>query len=162
MQHRQFQHPDFVSQVLRVLAQTAIDPSRIILELTESMLVADQEGIIAKMSELKSHGVRFSLDDFGTGYSSLTYLKYLPISELKIDKSFVNDILTNANGAAIAVMIIHLAQSMGLDVIAEGVETRAQAQWLKQQGCHLFQGYYFGRPLPAEAFSIELPAELVN
>jgi diguanylate cyclase (GGDEF)-like protein/PAS domain S-box-containing protein len=159
---RQFQHPDFVQQILTVLARTPIDPGRIILELTESMLVADQELIIEKMSQLKAHGIRFSLDDFGTGYSSLTYLKRLPINELKIDKSFVNDILTNTNGAAIAVMIIHLAQSMDLDVIAEGVETRAQFEWLREQGCHLFQGYYFGRPVAASGFSIELSAELVD
>jgi EAL domain-containing protein (putative c-di-GMP-specific phosphodiesterase class I) len=106
------------------------------------------------MDALRSHGIKFSLDDFGTGYSSLSYLKRLPISELKIDKSFVNDILTDPNDAAIARMIIRLAQSMELTVIAEGVETKAQRDWLESEGCFKYQGYYFGRPVAIEKFAV--------
>jgi EAL domain-containing protein (putative c-di-GMP-specific phosphodiesterase class I) len=117
------------------------------------MLVANQQDIITKMDALKVHGITFSLDDFGTGYSSLSYLKRLPISELKIDKSFVNDILSDANDAAIARMIIRLAQSMELTVIAEGVETVEQRDWLEQEGCNRYQGYFFGQPVPAPDFA---------
>lgn len=149
---RQFQHPDFVAQLLLIIHGSGIDPHKLKLELTESMLVANQQDIITKMDTLKSHGIKFSLDDFGTGYSSLSYLKRLPISELKIDKSFVKDVLTDANDAAIARMIIRLAQSMELAVIAEGVETKEQRDWLEREGCFKYQGYYFGRPVPIEKF----------
>lgn len=149
---RQFQHPDFVAQLLLIIHGSGIDPHKLKLELTESMLVANQQDIITKMDALKNHGIKFSLDDFGTGYSSLSYLKRLPISELKIDKSFVKDVLTDANDAAIARMIIRLAQSMELTVIAEGVETKEQRDWLENEGCFKYQGYYFGRPVPIAAF----------
>lgn len=149
---RQFQHAQFVEQILAIVQRTGADPHKLTLELTESMLVANQQDIITKMEALKEHGIQFSLDDFGTGYSSLSYLKRLPISELKIDKSFVNDILTDANDAAIACMIIQLAQSMELTVIAEGVETKEQRDWLEDKQCLKYQGYYFGRPVPAAAF----------
>lgn len=149
---RQFQHPDFVAQLLLIIHGSGIDPHKLKLELTESMLVANQQDIITKMDALKNHGIKFSLDDFGTGYSSLSYLKRLPISELKIDKSFVKDVLTDANDAAIARMIIRLAQSMELTVIAEGVETKEQRDWLENEGCFKYQGYYFGRPVPIDKF----------
>lgn len=149
---RQFQQPHFVEQLLAIIERSGADPRHLKLELTESMLVANQQDIITKMDALKIHGIKFSLDDFGTGYSSLSYLKRLPISELKIDKSFVNDILTDANDAAIARMIIRLAQSMELSVIAEGVETKEQRDWLEREGCFKYQGYYFGRPVPVTAF----------
>ncbi len=149
---RQFQQAQFVEQLLVIIERSGADPRQLKLELTESMLVANQQDIITKMDALKSHGIKFSLDDFGTGYSSLSYLKRLPISELKIDKSFVNDILTDANDAAIARMVIRLAQSMELSVIAEGVETKEQRDWLEREGCFKYQGYYFGRPVPATAF----------
>ena len=152
---RQFQHPQFVEQLLAIIEQTGAVPSRLKLELTESMLVANQQDIITKMDALKRHGIKFSLDDFGTGYSSLSYLKRLPISELKIDKSFVKDILIDPNDAAIARMVIRLAQSMELSVIAEGVETKEQRDWLEREGCFKYQGYYFGRPVPVAGF---LPA----
>jgi EAL domain-containing protein (putative c-di-GMP-specific phosphodiesterase class I) len=116
------------------------------------MLVTDVEGIIAKMNTLKATGVSFSLDDFGTGYSSLSYLKRLPLDQLKIDQSFVRNILTDPNDAAIAKMVIALADSMGLTVIAEGVEIEAQRDFLAHQGCHSYQGYLFSRPLPIEKF----------
>jgi diguanylate cyclase (GGDEF)-like protein len=148
---RQFQHPLFVEQTLAVIAQTGAVPSRLKLELTESMLVANQQDIITKMDALKRYGIKFSLDDFGTGYSSLSYLKRLPISELKIDKSFVKDILIDPNDAAIARMVIRLAQSMELSVIAEGVETKEQRDWLEREGCFKYQGYFFGRPVPVTA-----------
>lgn len=149
---RQFQQANFVDQLLEILRSTGADPHKLKLELTESMLVDNPQDIITKMDALKIHGIKFSLDDFGTGYSSLSYLKRLPINELKIDKSFVNDILTDANDAAIARMIIRLAQSMELSVIAEGVETKEQRDWLESEGCFKYQGYYFGRPVPVEKF----------
>jgi diguanylate cyclase (GGDEF)-like protein/PAS domain S-box-containing protein len=154
---RQFQQPEFVEQLLLIIHNSGADPHKLKLELTESMLVANPQDIITKMTALKTHGIKFSLDDFGTGYSSLSYLKRLPISELKIDKSFVNDVLTDPNDAAIARMIIRLAQSMELTVIAEGVETKEQRDWLEKEGCNRYQGYYFGRPIPATSFGIPIP-----
>jgi len=151
---RQFQSAQFVEQLLTIIERSGAAPHKLKLELTESMLVANQQDIITKMDALKSHGIKFSLDDFGTGYSSLSYLKRLPISELKIDKSFVKDILTDLNDAAIARMIIRLAQSMELAVIAEGVETKEQRDWLESEGCFKYQGYYFGRPVPIDKFQV--------
>lgn len=149
---RQFRLPNFVEEVLAVLAQTGANPQRLKLELTETLLVTDVEDIIAKMSALKTRGVGFSLDDFGTGYSSLSYLKRLPLDQLKIDQEFVREILTDPNDAAIAKMIIALGESMGLAVIAEGVEIDAQRDFLARHGCHAYQGYLFSRPLPVEEF----------
>ena len=148
----QFRQPDFVAQVLAVLKDTGANPQRLKLELTESLLVANVEEIIEKMFALKAKGVGFSLDDFGTGYSSLAYLKRLPLDQLKIDQSFVRDVLSDPNDAAIARTIIALAQSLGLGVIAEGVETEAQRDFLAKSGCHAYQGYFFSRPLPLEGF----------
>ncbi|HVR48548.1 MAG TPA: EAL domain-containing protein [Pseudorhodoferax sp.] len=147
---RQFRHTDFVRQVRSVLEQTGADPQRLKLELTESVLVDDMQAIVSKMGALKDLGVRFALDDFGTGYSSLTYLKKLPLDQLKIDQSFVRDVLTDANDSAIARTVIRLAQSLGLNVIAEGVETAAQRDFLAGEGCQAFQGFFFSRPLPAD------------
>ena len=155
---RQFQQADFVDGVLRTLALTRATPRLLKLELTESMLVQDVEAVIGKMGALKSHGVGFSLDDFGTGYSSLTYLKRLPLDQLKIDQGFVRNIVTDPNDAAIAKMVVALAESLGLAVIAEGVEMQAQADFLAHLGCHAYQGYLFSRPLPLtalEAFARE-------
>ncbi len=149
---RQFRHPHFVDGVLAVLEHTKARPDRLKLELTESLLINDVEDIITKMVALKEIGVGFSLDDFGTGYSSLSYLKRLPLDQLKIDQSFVRDILTDPNDAAIAKMVIALAQSMGLSVIAEGVERHEQREFLARLGCHAYQGYLFGRPLPLADF----------
>lgn len=149
---RQLHQADFVDQVLAVLAETGANPQRLKLELTESLLLDNIESIIQKMGELKAHGVCFSLDDFGTGYSSLSYLKRLPLDQLKIDQSFVHDILTDANDAAIARTIVALAQSLGLSVIAEGVETAEQRDFLSSQGCHAYQGYFFGQPLTLADF----------
>lgn len=149
---RQFNQPDFVDQVLSVLARTGASPNRLKLELTESLLVSNFDDVIAKMNTLQTHGVGFALDDFGTGYSSLSYLKRLPLDQIKIDQSFVRDILIDPNDAAIAKMVIVLADSLGLLVVAEGVETQAQKDALAKQGCHAYQGYLFSRPLPIDEF----------
>jgi diguanylate cyclase (GGDEF)-like protein len=149
---RQFREPDFVDKVLAALERTGADPQNLELELTESMLADNIEGVIAKMTVLKSHGLRFSLDDFGTGYSSLAYLKRLPLDQLKIDRSFVQDILVDVSSGAIAQTIISLSRAMGLPVIAEGVETEEQREFLSGLGCHSFQGYLFSRPLPLGEF----------
>ncbi len=148
---RQFQQSDFVASVLATLVRTGCEPTRLKLELTESMLVDDVEAIITKMGALKVEGITFSLDDFGTGYSSLAYLKRLPLDQLKIDQGFVRHIVTDPNDAVIARMVVVLAESMGLSVIAEGVELQAQADFLAQLGCHAYQGYWFSRPLPLAA-----------
>ncbi len=149
---RQFRHKDFVEQVLAILDHTGANPQRLKLELTESLLVANVEEVIGKMVALKARGVGFSLDDFGTGYSSLSYLKRLPLDQLKIDQSFVRDVLTDPNDAAIARTVVALAGSLGLDVIAEGVETEEQRDFLAGFGCHAYQGYFFSRPLPVDGF----------
>jgi EAL domain-containing protein (putative c-di-GMP-specific phosphodiesterase class I) len=156
---RQFHQPDFVGQVLSALERTGANPRNLRLELTESMLLENIEEVIGKMTELKAHGLRFSLDDFGTGYSSLAYLKRLPLDQLKIDRSFIRDILTDESSAAIAQTIVSLSRAMGLPVIAEGVETEEQREFLTRIGCHCFQGYLFSRPLPLEEFERQwLPA----
>lgn len=149
---RQFHHVDFVKQVLTALEQAGASAHKLKLELTESLMLADVNETIAKMLELKSHGVSFSLDDFGTGYSSLQYLKRLPLDQLKIDQSFVRDLLIDANDAAIVRTIIALSHNLGLGVIAEGVETPGQQTFLFEHGCHAYQGYLFARPMPASDF----------
>ena len=149
---RQFRQADFVAQVRSALTSQAIGPGKLKLELTESLLLEDVEGTVSKMMELKALGVSFSLDDFGTGYSSLSYLKRLPLDQLKIDQSFVRDVLVDPNDAAIACTIVALAHSLGLGVIAEGVETEEQLLFLASNNCHAYQGYLFSRPLPHDAF----------
>jgi diguanylate cyclase (GGDEF)-like protein/PAS domain S-box-containing protein len=149
---KQFYQEDFVAQVQATLVRTGANPHRLKLELTESLLVTDVESIILKMSALKSPGLSFSLDDFGTGYSSLSYLKRLPLDQLKIDQGFVKNILTDSNDAAIARMVVALAESLGLAVIAEGVETKAHQEFLAHIGCHAYQGYLFSRPIALEDF----------
>ena len=151
---RQFRQSDFVQQVLALLQQTGANPQRLKLELTESLLLTDTQDAIAKMTELRNKGVRFSLDDFGTGYSSLSYLKLLPLEQLKIDQSFVRDVLTDPNDAAIARTVLALGQSLGLGVVAEGVETVGQRDFLLKNGCIRFQGYLFGKPVPVEQLKL--------
>jgi diguanylate cyclase (GGDEF)-like protein/PAS domain S-box-containing protein len=143
---------NFVEQVRAIIEQTGADPHRLKIELTESTLVSNVDDVIAKMDKLKAIGIGFSLDDFGTGYSSLSYLKRLPLDQLKIDRSFVKDVLVDPNDAAIAQMIIALGKSLGLSVIAEGVETDEQYAFLARYGQLNYQGYLFGRPLPPEDF----------
>jgi diguanylate cyclase (GGDEF)-like protein len=151
---REFQQPDFVARVVDVLRQTGANPGRLTLELTESLLVHNVDDVIGKMSELKLEGLSFALDDFGIGYSSLYFLKRLPLDQLKIDRSFVRHVLTDPNDAAIANMIVALGQTLGLEVIAEGVETKEQRDFLASKGCHCYQGYFFSRPLPLERFEL--------
>jgi diguanylate cyclase (GGDEF)-like protein len=151
---RQFRLPNFVEQVLALIDHTTARPDKLKLELTESLLLENAEDIIAKMNALKACGVSFSIDDFGTGYSSLSYLKRLPLDQLKIDQSFVRDILTDLNDAAIARTVVALAQSLGLAVIAEGVETEGQRDFLASAGCHAYQGYLFSRPVPSADFEV--------
>ncbi|MBC7918947.1 MAG: PAS domain S-box protein, partial [Rhodoferax sp.] len=146
----QFAQASFVANVADALKHSGADPNRLKLELTESLLVHDVEDVIVKMTALKNIGVGFSLDDFGTGYSSLSYLKRLPLDQLKIDQSFVRDVLTEPSDAVIARTIVALGHSLGLTVIAEGVETEGQRDFLAEMGCDAFQGYYFGRPAAAD------------
>jgi EAL domain-containing protein (putative c-di-GMP-specific phosphodiesterase class I) len=150
----QFRQVDFVQQVKSVIERTGVQTHQLKLELTESALVHDIDDLILKMEQLKGLGLGLSLDDFGTGYSSLNYLKRLPLDQLKIDQSFVRDVLTDPNDAAIARMVIGLGDSLGFAVIAEGVETQGQRELLMQNGCHLFQGCLFSRPVSAEAFAL--------
>ena len=159
---RQFHHPEFVARVLAALDESGANPERLKLELTESLLLSDVDDVIDKMTALKRRGVGFSLDDFGTGYSSLAYLKRLPLDQLKIDQSFVNDIVTNSNDAAITNAIVSLAHNLGLSVIAEGVETEAQCAYLARQGCHAYQGFLFGRPGPVELLDAMLERDAPN
>ncbi len=156
----QFMEPDFVKQVAAALQRSGADPAALKLELTESLLADNIDDVIGKMTALRVGGVAFSLDDFGTGYSSLSYLKRLPLAHLKIDQSFVRDLLFDPNDAAIARTIVALGDSLGLAVIAEGVETDGQHQFLLAIGCETFQGYLFARPLPIAQFEALLGSRL--
>jgi diguanylate cyclase (GGDEF)-like protein/PAS domain S-box-containing protein len=150
---RQFSQINFVEGVTDILNKTGADPNLLKLELTESLLVTDVEDTINKMNQLRQKGIRFSLDDFGTGYSSLSHLKRLPLEQLKIDASFVRDIATDPDDAEIVQTIIAMAFNLGLDVIAEGVETIQQREYLELSKCHNFQGYLFGKPQPISEFT---------
>jgi EAL domain-containing protein (putative c-di-GMP-specific phosphodiesterase class I) len=147
---KQFQEASFYDTVSSIIHEMRVPSSSITLELTESLILENVHEVIAKIEALRSLGVRFSLDDFGTGYSSLSYLKRLPLDELKIDQSFVRDINHDNNDAMIVKTIIEMAQNFDLDVIAEGVEDEDQLMYLKENGCSLFQGYFFGKPMPPE------------
>jgi EAL domain-containing protein (putative c-di-GMP-specific phosphodiesterase class I) len=153
---RQFRQPDFVAQVQSALQVSAINPARLKLELTESMLLDDVPDTIAKMWAIKALGVRFSLDDFGTGYSSLAYLARLPLDQLKIDKSFVRNVPGVKNDETVVRAIITLGLGLNLNVIAEGVETESQRAFLMALGCQEYQGYLFGKPLPLADFEVHL------
>lgn len=147
---REFEQADFVQQVLMVLERTGADPKRLKLELTESTLMRDVDVVIAKMNALIARGVCFALDDFGTGFSSLSSLRRLPLDRLKIDQSFVARVLTDSSEAAIAKTIVAMAGSLNMGVIAEGVETQGQRDFLAASGCQSFQGFLFGQPKPVE------------
>jgi diguanylate cyclase (GGDEF)-like protein/PAS domain S-box-containing protein len=149
---RQFNQADFVAEVDEALRATGAPPARLMLELTESVVLDDLEGAVGKMKALKELGVRFALDDFGTGYSSLAYVARLPLDQIKIDRCFIRNLPTSANDAAVAHTIITLAESLGLGVIAEGVETEGQRLFLERHGCPQFQGFLFAKPMPREAF----------
>ncbi|SDH05184.1 putative bifunctional diguanylate cyclase/phosphodiesterase [Propionivibrio dicarboxylicus] len=154
---RQFQQPEFVAEVLQVLKDSGADPSRLKLELTESMRLEDIEDSIDKMHALKAHGIAFSIDDFGTGHSSLAYLTRLPLYQIKIDRSFIRNLPDSQNDAVVAQTIISMAQSLGLEVIAEGVETESQRIFLERHNCRVYQGYLFSKPVPLGQFE-----ELLN
>jgi diguanylate cyclase (GGDEF)-like protein/PAS domain S-box-containing protein len=150
---REFRQPKFVDYVLAALDRTGANPKNLKIELSESMFGENVEDVIAKMIKLKSHGVCFSLEDFGTGYSSMTYLKRLPLDQIKIDRAFVGEILRDPISSAVAQAIISFGKAMGLSVIAEGVETEEQRAFLAKLGCHSFQGYLFSHPLPLGEFN---------
>jgi diguanylate cyclase (GGDEF)-like protein len=147
---RQFQHKNLVLMVAQILRETGVAPDLLELELTESLLMSDAKEAAEMLHELKSLGVRLSIDDFGTGYSSLAYLKRFPLDTLKIDREFIRDTVTDPDDATLTLTIINLAHSMRLKVVAEGVETGAQLDFLRRNGCDEMQGYYFARPMPAE------------
>ncbi len=152
---REFRQPKFVDHVLTALDRTGANPQSLTIELSESMFGENVEDLIAKMVKLKSHGVTFSLEDFGTGYSSMTYLKRLPLDQIKIDRTFVGDLLVDPISGAVAQAIISFGKAMGLSVIAEGVETEEQRAFLARLGCHTFQGFLFSHPLPLGDFFSE-------
>ncbi|MDX1915966.1 MAG: EAL domain-containing protein [Methylophilus sp.] len=150
---RQFRQPNFVNDVKVALKKTGANPKLLKLELTESLVIDDVMSTVFKMQELKALGVRFAMDDFGTGYSSLIYLKKLPLTQVKIDQSFVRDLVIDVSDAEIVKTIIQMGQALGFNVIAEGVETEAQFDLLRQYGCKEFQGYLFGKPMEINAFN---------
>jgi diguanylate cyclase (GGDEF)-like protein len=156
---QQFRQADFVQQVRSILQEHGVEPALLILEVTEGLLVERLEEIVARMNELAALGVRFSIDDFGTGYSSLAYLKRMPLYELKIDRSFIMDMPDDANDVVIVQTILAMAGQMGLRVVAEGVETQAQADFLAAHGCQALQGYLLGRPAPLPALLDLLTAQ---
>ena len=149
---QQFRLHNFVDRIATALHTHHVDPSYLKLELTESVVLDDVTDVVTKMHALKSLGVKLSLDDFGTGYSSLSYLKQLPLDQIKIDQGFVRDIATDPNDAVMVQTIIGMAQNFRLNVIAEGVETEAQLNFLMQNGCLAYQGYLFGKPVPIGEF----------
>ena len=149
---RQFLQSDFATQVKAILQRTGLAPNMLKLELTETLLVQDVDATAAKMQELKQLGIRFSLDDFGTGYSSLSLLRKLPLDQLKIDQSFVSRIEHDEGDDKLVQSIIALGKKLGMNVLAEGVEERAQERILSEHGCDEFQGFLYGRPEPAQRF----------
>jgi EAL domain-containing protein (putative c-di-GMP-specific phosphodiesterase class I) len=156
---KQFHDEQLVSKIVEVMNETGLDPKYVDMEVTESLAMENPEESIRQLKKLNGLGIKSSIDDFGTGYSSLSYLKSLPVSKLKIDKSFVDDITTDENDMAIAASVINLSHTMGMKVIAEGVETREQFEKLKELGCDYIQGYLFSKPLSAEDFRSYLEAE---
>jgi EAL domain-containing protein (putative c-di-GMP-specific phosphodiesterase class I) len=155
---RQFRHADFVAQVHEILASTDICAQRLKLELTESVVLENIEDTVLKMQAIKALGVQIAMDDFGTGYSSLSYLARLPLDQLKIDRSFVRNLPGKIRDETIARTIVTLAHGLSMNVIAEGVETPAQRDFLALHGCNAYQGYLFGRPLPLDQFEALLEA----
>ena len=157
----QFQQSNFTAVVADALADTSLPPQYLELELTESIVMHDVEQVIATLTELKALGVQLSIDDFGTGYSSLNYLKRFPVDLLKIDQGFVRDVETDPSDAAIVRAIIALGKILNLRLIAEGVETQGQLDYLHAAGVDFIQGYYFSRPLPAEDMATYLAQRLL-
>ncbi len=159
---RQFHEPDFVAQVRDTVNRTAVDTSRLKLELTESVVLDRVDQVIDRMERLRGLGIGFSLDDFGTGYSSLSYLKRLPLDQVKIDRAFVRDVVVDPSDAAIVRAVVAMGESLGLTIVAEGIENEAQHGFLLELGCHQFQGYLLGRPAPIGQFplAVEHPPRL--
>jgi EAL domain-containing protein (putative c-di-GMP-specific phosphodiesterase class I) len=149
----QFRNPDFVACVERTINEHRIEPPLLTLEITEGVLIDKVEETVARLAELKALGINLSIDDFGTGYSSLNYLKRLPLDEIKIDRSFVTNLIEDPNNTAIVKSMVAIATTFSLHVVAEGVETTAEAEFLHALGCHCHQGYLYARPLPAEEFT---------
>jgi len=149
----QFRHPDLFQRITTILGEVDLPASALELELTEAMAMGDPQGAMAVMDQLHRYGIRLSIDDFGTGYSSLSYLKRFKVYKLKIDQSFVRDIGTDPEDKAIVTAIINMASSLGMRTIAEGVETPEQLAFLRLHGCDEVQGYYFSKPLTAQAFA---------
>jgi EAL domain-containing protein (putative c-di-GMP-specific phosphodiesterase class I) len=149
---RQFVEEDFVAMAQEIVLSTGVNPRGLKLELTESLMVSDFEHTAEKMEALKRLGISFSLDDFGTGYSSLAALRKLPLDQLKIDHSFMRDVLTDDHDASIVRSIIALGESLGLQVIAEGVETQGQHKFLSDNGCFVYQGFLYERAIPDDHF----------
>ena len=156
----QFKRGDIEASVASALGLSGIDPVMLELELTESILIGDTENVLATVKRLKAMGVKLSIDDFGTGYSSLSYLKRFEVDKLKIDQSFIRDLATDAEDAAIVRAIIQMARSLGLRTIAEGVETRQVSDLLRLYHCDEVQGYFYGRPMPAEDFMAFIAARV--
>jgi len=152
MSARQFRESNLLQVIAKILAETGLDPNQLELEVTESAIMHDAQRVIATLQAFRDMGIRLSVDDFGTGYSSLNYLKRFPVNRLKIDQSFVRDITTDADDAAIAQAVITLGHTMNLRVIAEGVETPEQLAFLRRNQCDEMQGYLFGKPVPADEF----------
>ena len=150
---RQFRQVNFVEQIRRTIAAFGVSPTKLKLELTESLVFDNVEDSIKKMRELRAIGIQFAMDDFGTGYASLSYLKSLPLSQIKIDRSFVRDIAIDRDDEIIVQTIISMANNLGLEVIAEGVETAAQLEFLSKNGCKVFQGFLFSKALSQAEFS---------
>ena len=152
---QEIEHPEFVTRILTILHKTGADPTRLILEFTEGTMFASGEETLAKMTALKTRGISFALDDFGIGYSPLSYLKSLPLAQVKIGRSFVSEVLTSHSDGIIAGALIAMGQSLGLTVVAEGVESQEQQRFLAKHGCRMYQGYLFGRPLPVEELVLD-------
>jgi EAL domain-containing protein (putative c-di-GMP-specific phosphodiesterase class I) len=155
---RELSEPGFVERLTAIVEETGADPARLGIELTEGSLVSNTADIVAKILALQELGIKFSIDDFGTGYSSLSYLNRLPINTLKIDRSFVTEISASGANVILVDTIIQMAKSLGLEIIAEGVESELELDYLSKRGCHIYQGYYFSAPIPEEDFSSMLAA----
>ena len=158
----QFRHRDLVATVSRALERHDVDPSLLTLEITESVVIDHVEEVIDKLNQLKALGIQLSIDDFGTGYSSLAYLRRLPLDELKIDRSFVSNLVEDPNNAAIVESMVAIAHAFRLRVVAEGVETDAEARFLRRLGCRYHQGYLYARPLPADEFHCGVAAPIAR
>jgi EAL domain-containing protein (putative c-di-GMP-specific phosphodiesterase class I) len=153
---KQFRHQDIVKLVSDVITETTLDPTYLELEITESAVMDNVDAAAKKLNDIKNMGIKVSVDDFGTGYTSISYLKQFPVSILKIDQNFVKGIPNNPNDVAITVAVIALAHSLGMHVVAEGVESSEQMQWLADHECDYAQGYFLSRPLPEEKLLLEL------